>query len=133
MTDKQRRAIEVSSVGLGLLSLGCLGVYAAIPAILLGHWAFQRPSQCEGRFANNWIASIGLVTGYVAIVLGLVGVFNWDSNQIGNGNRCHLAFHCTNVPMVIVRMQACGQVTQLLDAVGPQTRDKTIEQSDQRH
>src|SRR5687767_11448992 len=51
----------------------------------------------------------------------------WHSNQIRNGNGTRRAFHGANVPVVIVRIQSCGQVAQLLDAVGPQTRDKSIE------
>jgi len=63
----------------------------------------------------------------------LSGFLNRRTNQIGNWHRCHFALHGANFPMVIVRVQLCGQVVQILHAVRPQTGDKTIEQRDQRY
>ena len=101
-----------------------------------------RPQRCQANDLRNvlkrcpsilWTFSQPTLSPVLDRFTSLGGVVNRHSNQIGNGNRCRLAFHRTNAPDVIVRAKSRGQFVQLLDAVGSQTRDKTLEQRDHRH
>ena len=60
------------SLVLGILSLICLGPFAAIPAVICGHVALGNIKRSTGTLAGEGMAIAGLVTGYIGIVLAVI-------------------------------------------------------------
>jgi membrane-associated protease RseP (regulator of RpoE activity) len=60
----------IAAVGgiLGLISL-FIGIFAAVPAVILGHIALVRVGQSAGRLGGRGLAVFALVTGYLGILL----------------------------------------------------------------
>ncbi|MGH9670491.1 MAG: DUF4190 domain-containing protein [Terriglobales bacterium] len=56
-----------ASLVLGLLSLVC-GVFAGIPAIVLGHISLSNIKKSAGRLKGEGMAMAGLIMGYISIV-----------------------------------------------------------------
>jgi hypothetical protein len=54
---------------LGILSLTCFGILAAIPAVILGHIAKSNIRKSGGRLAGDGKATAGLILGYISIAL----------------------------------------------------------------
>lgn len=69
-------ALAIWSLVLGIigvfLSLMCLGIVAAIPAVICGHQALSRIKQSGGELAGQGLAIGGLVTGYLGIGLTIL-------------------------------------------------------------
>ena len=53
---------------LGLVSL-FIGIFAAVPAVILGHIALVRVGQSAGRVTGKGLAMFALVIGYITIAL----------------------------------------------------------------
>ncbi len=61
-------ALAVWSLVLGILSLVCLSIFAAIPGVICGHKALTRIKFSGGALEGRGLAIGGLVTGYLAIL-----------------------------------------------------------------
>jgi len=59
--------LAIWSLVLGLLSLMCFSIFAAIPGVICGHKALSRIKNSGGGLAGRGLAIGGLVTGYAAI------------------------------------------------------------------
>jgi hypothetical protein len=73
-TSNQTRTAPVAiwSLVLGILSLTCFWILAAIPAVICGHIAGAKIKRSGGTLAGSGLAVAGLVTGYISIALSLV-------------------------------------------------------------
>src|ERR1022692_2591212 len=65
-------ALAIWSMVLGILSLVCFSIFAAIPGVICGHKALSRIKRSGGTLAGQGLAIAGLVTGYIGIVLSLI-------------------------------------------------------------
>jgi len=63
--------LAVWSLILGILSLLCLSIFAAIPAVICGHKALNRIKNSSGTLEGNGLAIGGLITGYFGIVMAI--------------------------------------------------------------
>src|SRR5262245_30919149 len=63
--------LAISSLILGILSLTCLYIVAAIPAAICGHIAYSRIKRSGGMLTGSGLALAGLITGYIGIALSL--------------------------------------------------------------
>lgn len=52
---------------LGLVSL-FIGIFAAVPAVILGHIALVRVGQSAGQVTGRGLAIVALVTGYIITI-----------------------------------------------------------------
>jgi len=66
--------LAVWSLVLGILSLACFSIFAAIPGIICGHKALSRIKHSGGTIAGHGLAIAGLVTGYIGLALAIVFV-----------------------------------------------------------
>ncbi len=69
--------LAVWSFVLGILSLVCFGLLAAIPAIICGHKALDRIKKSSGTLTGNGLAIAGLITGYLGatlVTISMVGL-----------------------------------------------------------
>ncbi len=66
----------VFSLVLGILSLTCMGIFAGIPALILGSIARRDIDRSQGRLTGRGIAAFGIVSGLfgtgLSLVIGLV-------------------------------------------------------------
>jgi len=62
------------SLVLALLSFTCRWLFAAIPAVICGHVARSKIRKSEGALDGKNIATAGLILGYIALVLGAMGI-----------------------------------------------------------
>jgi len=72
-----RTGLAVTSLVLGILSIVCFGFLTGIPAIILGHIAYNRTRKSPHLHAGSGLAIAGLVMGYAsffttAILAGLL-------------------------------------------------------------
>jgi hypothetical protein len=58
-----------ASLIFGILSILCLGIFAGIPAVILGHMAKSNIAKSMGRLKGEGMALAGLIMGYISIVL----------------------------------------------------------------
>jgi competence protein ComGC len=65
-------ALAIWSLILGILSITCLWVVSAIPAVICGHLAQSRIKASAGRLTGSGLALAGLITGYLSIALSVV-------------------------------------------------------------
>ncbi len=61
--------LAVTSLILGILSLGIIPILAAIPAIICGHVSRSRIKQSGGALRGEGMALAGLITGYMGLAL----------------------------------------------------------------
>jgi competence protein ComGC len=66
-TPPKTSALAVWSLVLGILSLVCFSIFAAIPGVICGHKALSRIKYSDGRISGQGLAIGGLVTGYLGI------------------------------------------------------------------
>jgi hypothetical protein len=78
------------SMILGIVGLVCCGLFAGIPALILGNLAKKEISASGGAQTGAGMATAGVILGIIAIVWSIVsgilfatGVFTFDSS-IGN-------------------------------------------------
>jgi hypothetical protein len=64
-------ALATWSLVLGILSLTCFSIFAAIPAVICGHRALRKIETSSGTLGGNGVAVGGLVTGYIGIVMAI--------------------------------------------------------------
>jgi hypothetical protein len=60
-------ALAIWSLVLGILSLTCFSIFAAIPGVICGHKALSRIKNAGGALAGKGLAIAGLITGYAGI------------------------------------------------------------------
>jgi competence protein ComGC len=60
-------ALAIWSLVLGILSLMCFSIFAAIPGVICGHKALSKIKQSGGALSGHGLAVGGLVTGYLGI------------------------------------------------------------------
>jgi general secretion pathway protein G len=63
--------LAIWSLVLGILSLTCFWLLAAIPAVICGHMAFGRIKRAAGALEGKGVALAGLITGYLSIALSV--------------------------------------------------------------
>jgi hypothetical protein len=61
-----------ASLVLGILSLACFGFLTAIPGVICGHLAIKKINASNGALGGKGLATAGLVTGYVGIVISVL-------------------------------------------------------------
>jgi hypothetical protein len=62
------------SLVLAVLSFFCGWLFTAIPAVICGHVALSKIRKSGGALGGKRIAAAGLILGYVALVLGVMGI-----------------------------------------------------------
>lgn len=62
------------SLILAILSFTCGWLFTAIPAVICGHVARSKIRKSGGTLGGKGIATAGLIIGYVALVLGIMGI-----------------------------------------------------------
>ena len=60
-------ALAIWSLVLGILSLVCFTIFAAIPGVICGHKALSKIKRSSGVLTGQGLAIAGLVTGYLGI------------------------------------------------------------------
>ena len=63
--------LAIWSLVLGILSLTCFWLLAAIPAVICGHLAYSRIKQSRGALEGSGLALGGIITGYLSIALSI--------------------------------------------------------------
>ena len=59
--------LAIWSLVLGILSLACFTIFAAIPGVICGHKALSKIKRSGGALTGQGLAIAGLVTGYLGI------------------------------------------------------------------
>jgi hypothetical protein len=67
-----KNSLAVWSLVLGLVGIFVCGLFTGIPAIVVGHKA--RGAVAEGQANNGGMATAGIVLGWIATILSIVGV-----------------------------------------------------------
>ena len=67
-------ATAIWSLILAVLSFTCGWLFTAIPAVICGHIARAKIRKSGGALGGRGIATAGLVLGYIALVLGIMGI-----------------------------------------------------------
>lgn len=67
-----KNSLAVWSLVLGLVGLFVCGLFAGIPAIIVGHKA--RKAAAEGQANNAGMATAGIVLGWISTILTLIGI-----------------------------------------------------------
>jgi hypothetical protein len=62
------------SLVLAILSFTCGCLFTAIPAVICGHIARSKIRKSGGALSGMGIATAGLILGYIALVLGVMGI-----------------------------------------------------------
>src|SRR6266516_5985257 len=62
------------SLVLAILSFACGWLLTAIPAVICGHVALSKIRKSGGALRGKRIATAGLILGYLALVLGVMGI-----------------------------------------------------------
>jgi hypothetical protein len=65
--------IAIWSLVLGILSFNCGLLFTSIPAVICGHIAWSKIRKSRGALRGKGIAIAGLILGYIAIPLGVLG------------------------------------------------------------
>jgi competence protein ComGC len=63
--------LAIWSLVLGILSLSCFSIFAAIPGVICGHKALSRIKSSGGAIPGQGLAIGGLVTGYLGIFVAI--------------------------------------------------------------
>src|SRR5438094_8222390 len=64
----------ICSLVLAVVSLTCGWLFTAIPAVICGHVARSKIRKSGGALHGKGIATAGLILGYIALVLGIMGI-----------------------------------------------------------
>jgi competence protein ComGC len=59
--------LAIWSLVLGILSLICFTIFAAIPGVICGHKALSRIKRSDGALTGEGLAIAGLITGYLGM------------------------------------------------------------------
>jgi hypothetical protein len=66
--------VAIWSLILAVLSFTCGWLFTAIPAVICGHIARAKIRKSGGALGGRGIATGGLILGYIALVLGIIGI-----------------------------------------------------------
>lgn len=66
--------VAIWSLILAVLSFTCGWLFTAIPAVICGHIARSKIRKSGATLGGTGIATAGLILGYIAIVLGIMGI-----------------------------------------------------------
>src|SRR5882757_8886625 len=66
--------VAIWSLILAVLSFTCGWLFTAIPAVICGHIARAKIRKSDGTLGGKGIAPAGLVLGYIALVVGIMGI-----------------------------------------------------------
>jgi hypothetical protein len=66
--------VAIWSLILAVLSFTCGWLFTAIPAVICGHIARAKIRRSGGALGGRGIATAGLVLGYIALVVGIMGI-----------------------------------------------------------
>ena len=66
--------VAIWSLILAVLSFTCGWLFTAIPAVICGHIARAKIRKSGGTLGGRGIATVGLILGYIALVLGIMGI-----------------------------------------------------------
>src|SRR5207244_13035858 len=66
--------VAIWSLILAVLSFTCGWLFTAIPAVICGHIARAKIRKSGGALGGKGIATAGLILGYIAVVLGVMGI-----------------------------------------------------------
>jgi hypothetical protein len=66
--------VAIWSLILAVLSFTCGWLFTAIPAVICGHVARSKIRKSGGALGGKGIATAGLILGYIALVLGAMGI-----------------------------------------------------------
>jgi uncharacterized protein len=64
----KRRATPITSFVLGMLSVTCLGLFAGVPAIILGHKARREAKKAPEQYKGGGLALAGMILGCVSVI-----------------------------------------------------------------
>jgi hypothetical protein len=64
--------LAIWSLVLGILSLVCFTIFAAIPGVICGHKALSKIKRSGGALTGQGLAIAGLVTGYLGIAWAIL-------------------------------------------------------------
>ena len=67
-------AVAIWSLILAVLSFTCGWLFTAIPAVICGHVAHSKIRKSGGVLAGRGIATAGLILGYIALAVGIMGI-----------------------------------------------------------
>ena len=73
-TVSRTPAVAIWSLILAVLSFTCGWLFTAIPAVICGHIARSKIRKSGGTIGGRGIATAGLILGYIALVLGIMGI-----------------------------------------------------------
>ncbi len=62
------------SMILGILGLVCCGLFAGIPALILGNSARKEIAASGGALSGDGMAKAGVIMGWIAIALSVLGL-----------------------------------------------------------
>lgn len=72
---------------LGILSIVCCGIFAGIPALILGNSAKNEIAASQGLQTGEGMAKAGVILGWISIALSIVGViFGIVTGAFNNAN-----------------------------------------------
>lgn len=74
LTVPRTPAVAIWSLILAVLSFTCGWLFTAIPAVICGHIARSKIRKSGGALGGKGIATTGLILGYIALVLGIMGI-----------------------------------------------------------
>ena len=66
--------VAIWSLILAVLSFTCGWLFTAIPAVICGHIARAKIRKSRGALGGRGIATAGLILGYIALVVGIMGI-----------------------------------------------------------
>ena len=67
-------AVAIWSLILAVVSFTCGWLFTAIPAVICGHIARSKIRKSGGALGGRGIATAGLILGYIALAVGIMGV-----------------------------------------------------------
>jgi Domain of unknown function (DUF4190) len=67
-------ATAIWSLVLAVLSFTCGWLFTAIPAVICGHIARAKIRKSGGALGGKGIATVGLILGYIALAIGIMGI-----------------------------------------------------------
>lgn len=66
--------VAIWSLILAVLSFTCGWLFTAIPAVICGHVARAKIRRSDGALGGRGIATAGLILGYIALAVGIMGI-----------------------------------------------------------
>jgi prepilin-type processing-associated H-X9-DG protein len=143
MPKKETPGIAIASLVCGILSWVCVGLLAAIPAVITGHMALGRIKRSAGALGGRGMAIAGLILGYISIVATVVLLVLFfallvpamkeeasktscrnNLHQIGMACQMYAQSHNGAFPERLSQLYEAGLVPSLAVFVCPSTGDK---------